>query len=318
MTNTRAIVTGAHGFIGRHAARRLAELGYEVAGIGHGSWDRCEWQEWGLQHWHATDVSLSSLVKHAELPAIIVHCAGSGSVSFSFQNPLQDFNRTVLSTVGVLEYVRSVSPATKIVYPSSAGVYGVAETLPIAESTACDPISPYGVHKLIAENMISSYCYSFGIAACIVRYFSIFGCGLRKQLLWESCQKLSVGDNNFMGTGLEVRDWLHIDDAVELLVVAKEHASSLCPIVNGGTGEGTTVREILNYIATLTAPVGVVPNFSDRKREGDPASYVANITRAIEWGWAPSTHWRSKIRAYVDWWHKENARKLASSLITRA
>jgi UDP-glucose 4-epimerase len=305
MDPAKIVVTGAHGFIGRHTARYFARQGHEVTGLGHGGWKVDEWRSWGLSGWHETDISIGALDQYANRPDVILHCAGSASVGLSLSDPLTDFHRTVTTTANVMEYVRAKSPATRVVYPSSASVYGIAETLPIKEDSRCAPISPYGVHKWIAEQLVMSYGRHYRIAASIVRLFSVYGCGLRKQLLWDGCRKLASGDHIFMGTGNEVRDWLHVEDTAELLCVAADHASPLCPVVNGGTGEGVNVRELLTHIANCLHADGTKPEFSETLRSGDPSAYIADASQANSWGWKPAEHWRDRVAEYVAWWQLE-------------
>lgn len=301
------LVTGTHGFLGRHTARFFARQGYAVTGIGHGEWLPEEWKQWGLREWHTGDVTIEALRQYASAPFAILHCAGSGSVPLSLVNPWEDFQRTVATTANVLEYVRIYSPATRVVYPSSASVYGVAETFPIAEGSRLAPISPYGVHKWMAEQLVQSYARQFQVSAAIVRFFSIYGCGLRKQLLWDACRKLAAGDCVFMGTGDEVRDWLHVGDAAALLLAAAENAAPECPVVNGGTGEGVSVRDLLNHIAQCQSPIARKPEFSGASRPGDPSRYIADISRATDWGWKPEKHWRERVAEYVAWWEQHRA-----------
>ena len=250
-------------------------------------------------------MSPPGLQDFAGTPDVMVHCAGSGSVAYSLSDPLSDFDRTVTTTATVLDYVRRRSPQTVVVYPSSASVYGVAKVLPISEDSATAPISPYGLHKWMAEQLVISYSTHYSVCASIVRLFSVYGCGLRKQLLWDGCRKLMAGDRVFMGTGGEVRDWLHIDDAADLLRVASEHATSQCPISNGGTGEGVCVREVLEHLANCLIVGGELPSFTDAQRPGDPSVYIADTTRAAQWGWKPSEHWRVRVAEYAAWWKLE-------------
>jgi UDP-glucose 4-epimerase len=313
----RVLVTGAHGFIGRHAARHFARHGHTVTGMGHGGWKVDEWRSWGLSHWQECDISLEALERHANKPDVILHCAGSGSVAFSMGDPLADFHRTVTTTANVMEYIRKYSPSSRIVYPSSASVYGVADTLPIREDSRCAPISPYGLHKLFAEQIIVSHSRHFEIAASVIRFFSVYGCGLKKQLLWDGCRKLAGGERTFMGTGDEIRDWLHVDDATALLYIAADQASPECPIANGGTGEGVSVRELLTHIAARLRPGCGEPVFSESLRKGDPSAYVADIGRANRWGWKPGAHWRDRVSEYVDWWQLEMGAEPSDSSAAR-
>ncbi|HEY3280929.1 MAG TPA: NAD-dependent epimerase/dehydratase family protein [Armatimonadota bacterium] len=298
------LVTGAHGFLGRHVARLFALQGHAVAGIGHGEWPPEEWSRWGLSEWHTSAVTIDALRQHAGAPSVIVHCAGSGSVPLSLVSPWEDFQRTVATTADVLEYVRVYSPATRVVYPSSASVYGVAKTFPIGEGSRLAPISPYGVHKLMAEQLVQSYGRQFQLPGAIVRFFSVYGCGLEKQLLWDACRKLAAGDCVFMGTGDEVRDWLYVGDAATLLLAAAANAAPRCPIANGGTGEGVSVRELLLQVSHSLNPNSSEPEFSGASRTGDPSRYIADISKATDWGWKPEKHWRDGVAEYVAWWQR--------------
>jgi UDP-glucose 4-epimerase len=304
MTIKTVFVTGAYGFIGRNVAKLFSEKGWTVLGIGHGSWARDEWQKWGISEWHAADISIDSLLTYAGSPEVIVHCAGSGTVGFSMTHPQQDFQRSVSTTVAVLEFVRLHAKQARVVFPSSAGVYGTTEKLPIAESDLLAPVSPYGVHKRIAEEVCCSYAQHFGVSVSVVRFFSVYGIGLRKQLLWDACVKIRNGGNSFFGNGTEIRDWLHINDAASLLLTASENASVECPIVNGGSGQGVSVREILNEIFICFGRSDEA-QFSGAPRSGDPVNYIADIKRACNWGWKPKTQWTDGVREYAEWFSKE-------------
>lgn len=301
------LVTGAYGFVGKFVARYFADQGYVVTGLGHGTWDSQEYSKFGLTFWHTSDVTLESLVTYAGEPDVIVHCAGSGSVGFSMAHPYQDYVRTVSSTAAVLEYVRLHSPRTAIVYPSSAAVYGLAQRLPIMEDAPLCPVSPYGMHKLLAEMLCRSYAASFNLPIAIVRFFSIYGAGLQKQLLWDACNKIAQGERVFFGTGAELRDWLHVTDAAALLFSVTSKASSACPIFNGGSGEGISVRDAL---ATLFAAYGIQegPKFNGEVRLGDPAGYQADMKNAMETlGWSPKVSLHAGMHDYVKWFKELNS-----------
>ena len=306
-TQSCILVTGAYGFLGRHVARLLGRQGHTVIGIGHGDWQQHEWESWGLRAWHSVDVNLQELQQHAGNPSTIIHCAGGGSVAFSITDPLADFERTVVTTAHVLEFIRLHAPTCRIVYPSSASVYGTVERVPIPENCPPAPISQYGTHKLMAEEMVSSYARQFGASASIVRLFSVYGCGLRKQLLWDASCKLSRNDYVFMGSGDEVRDWLDVEDAATLLVQAAGHASAECPIVNGGSGVGVTVREVLQHLCLSLHKKASSIRFSGVRRSGDPSRYVANCDSARAWGWEPKRSWKQGVEEYAAWWTRNNS-----------
>jgi len=301
MSNKQVIVTGAYGFLGRHVAKVFSQNGFSITGLGHGTWIRSEWQQWGLSEWHPCNLTMESLTTYVQQPDVVVHCAGSGSVGYSLTHPLQDYERTVSTTVTLLEFLRLHSPKTSFIYPSSAAVYGIAEKLPIAESAPLNPISPYGVHKKIVEEISQSYAHYFSIPVAIARFFSLYGPGLRKQLLWDSCVKIENGDFNFYGTGKEVRDWLHVKDAAHLLLTLSSRASSDALVVNGGTGKRTTVHEIIEEISRRMNKENNL-KFSHKPKLGDPPGYIADIKKATSLGWRPKVLLHDGIEEYVHWY----------------
>jgi UDP-glucose 4-epimerase len=299
------VITGAHGFIGRHVARRFASAGWEVIGLGHGNWSQSELVAYGISFWHSTDISLDALITYSGKPDVIVHCAGSGSVAFSMSHPFEDYARTAGTTAAVLEYIRLHSPRTKMVYPSSAAVYGMAKTLPIAETDPLLPVSPYGLHKVIAEMLCRSYASIFGLSVAVVRLFSIYGEGLQKQLLWDACSKITRGDSQFFGSGAELRDWLHVDDAANLIYTLAQIADVECPTVNGGSGFGVPVSEILTSVFEyFNSPMK--PLFTGQPRPGDPGGYQADVTSSGRFGWKAAISWREGVQKYVQWFKERN------------
>jgi UDP-glucose 4-epimerase len=299
------VVTGAHGFLGRHVARRFARAGWEVTGIGHGYWSQNELAAYGISFWHTSDISLEALVTYACEPEILVHCAGSGSVPFSIAHPYEDYSRTVATTAAVLDYIRLHSVGTKLIYPSSAAVYGKARKLPIAEADPLKPASPYGVHKAMAEMLCRSYASNFGLVVGIARLFSIYGEGLKKQLLWDACNKAAHGDATFFGSGAELRDWLHADDAADLLYTIAEKTERDCVTINGGNGEGVPVSDILKAIFEYSNSQ-LHPQFSGQPRAGDPPGYQADMTLATQLGWKSRVSWRDGVRRYVQWFSERS------------
>lgn len=297
---TSVVVTGANGFLGRHVSRVAAASGGRVTGIGRGTWTEAEAAAWGVTDSYETDLTVESLRSSAGSPDVIVHCAGSGSAAPAQADPGKDFARTVALTVEVLEFIRIHSPRTVLVYPSTGAVYGSPAHFPVSESDPAAPISPYGVHKRMAEAMIESYARHFGVRAAIVRIFSLYGPELRKQLLWDACLKATRGVFTFSGTGGETRDWVAVEDAAALLFLAATQADEEAPVVNCATGIETSMRDVL---AELFAALGVdeQPRFTGERRPGDLLRYAGDPTRALAWGWQPRLTWREGIRDYARW-----------------
>ena len=295
------LITGAAGFIGRHVASEFAKNGWHVTGIGHG--DRFDFRSHGISQWHQCDITLESLVSFSGKPDVIVNCAGSSSVGFSFDQPAVDFDLTVRITSNILEFIRIHSSASKLVSLSSAAVYGQVKSLPIFEGDQLNPLSPYGVDKLIAESLCQLYARQYGLSLAIVRPFSIYGDGLKKQLLWDACQKLRQGNLDFFGSGEEIRDWLHVKDLAEFLFLVAINESTARSVVNAGRGKGVPVKDILRQLISSFG-LKSEPNFSLKPKAGDPDAYIADISNALTLGWVPKIEWQEGVASYVAWYKK--------------
>jgi UDP-glucose 4-epimerase len=285
-------ITGANGFIGRHLVRALAVAGHEVHGIGHGAIQDVERQRLGLGSWLDGDIcaaNLDALAARSGLPSMIYHLAGGSSVGLSIAQPLEDFSRTVVSTARLLEWLRGSNPECRLIVASSAAVYGTGHRGPISEAAATVPMSPYGQHKLMMEQLCRSFAVSFGVRSTVARLFSVYGPHLRKQLLWDVCSRLQRGERSLAlgGTGAEMRDWTDIRDVVRLLSkIGEVPQRESYQIINGGSGLGTSVADVAGMLVKHWGGA-VAVEFSGVVRTGDPFSLVADDAqlRGIGFDW---------------------------------
>jgi UDP-glucose 4-epimerase len=305
-------ITGAKGFIGRYLSRHLSVKGDTVFGVGHGAWPPEVAVKQGVSFWINGEIdgaNLWQLLQHGGKPDVIYHLAGGSSVGFSMQSPQEDYHRTVTSTATLLEWVRCFSPDSKVVAVSSAAVYGDTKQVLLEEDGTYTPFSPYGYHKRLVELLAQSYVQNFGLRVAVVRLFSIYGPGLRKQLLWDICTKLAGKRDELAlhGTGEELRDWLHVDDAVRIVEVAGYHSAEGFAIFNGGTGIGTSVGDVVQLLGDAwgNAPKIV---FSGKQRPGDPVSLVADTTRLKrDLNIVAQQRLHDGIQSYVNWFKAEQA-----------
>lgn len=304
-------ITGGKGFVGRNLAQYLVMQQCRVFGIGHGFWTKQAFQKHGYQYWSNAEIEFSNLdhlASESGLPDAIFHLAGGSSVGPSIDRPYEDFQRTVDTTARLLEWVRKSAPKTKVIGVSSAAVYGAGKIGPIEESTTAYPVSPYGFHKYMLENLFKSYHENFDLDVAVVRLFSVYGAGLEKQLLWDICNKISHSTDNEIqlhGSGEELRDWLHISDATKLLWQIANDNMQEHLFINGGTSVGTKIKEVAKSIIQYWgAEVSV--NFSGEVRKGDPVSLIANTMLATSLGFRHEIDFEVGVAEVVEWYKARN------------
>lgn len=299
-------ITGANGFIGRYLTRELAGAGQAVHGIGHGAIEDPVAQRLGLQTWLNGEIdaaNLNALAGRSGLPSKIFHLAGGSSVGLSIAQPYEDFSRTVSSTARLLEWLRGSAPDCRLIVASSAAVYGAQYAGPISEDAATVPMSPYGQHKLMMEQLCRSYAANFGIRSVVARLFSVYGRHLRKQLLWDICCRLQQGERTLVlgGTGAEVRDWTDVRDVARLLRKLGElPLPEKFYVINGGSGRGTSVAEVTNVLIK-NWDGDIAARFSGVVRAGDPFSLLADDAslRRLSFDWRISIE--GGLADYVKW-----------------
>lgn len=299
------LITGAGGFLGRYVARHFSSQGWMVSGVGHSA-NNFSAKQCGIAHWLESDVnlpSLSNLIEKTRKPDVIFHCAGSGSVGKSWDAPLQAFERTALTTAAVIESMRCYAPESLLIYPSSAAVYGESTADALGEESVLHPMSPYGLHKLVSEDLCLGAQRIFGIRVAIIRFFSIYGPGLRKQLLWDVTRKLDAGGDTLTldGTGTELRDFIDADDAARLVEwVAEQSPIAESTILNGATGIPTSVASIARLLIDAMGKTGSVNlEFTGRCRPGDPSRLVGDTRKLEQIGFHSQVCVEEGIRRFV-------------------
>ena len=299
-------ITGANGFIGRYLARELANAGHAARGIGHGALTDFERQGLGLKTWINGEIdaaNLNALASGYGLPSKVFHLAGGSSVGLSISQPFDDFSRTVEGTARLLEWLRGSAPESQVIVVSSAAVYGADHCGRISEDAALSPMSPYGHHKLMMEQLCGSYALNFGVRSTIVRLFSVYGPNLRKQLLWDICCRLQRGERSLVlgGTGEEIRDWTDVRDVVRLLArIGELPPPESLRIINGGSGLGTRVADLANMlVGHWDGDVSV--RYSGVVRPGDPFSLLADDAnlRSLPFAWRIPVG--QGVADYVNW-----------------
>ena len=295
----KILVVGSEGFIGSNLCRYFVEKGLQVYGA-----DVVE----PLAYAKYQHIKVSRL--SAEWDDIFqltnfnlcINAAGSGNVPYSISHPLIDFEANAGDVIQILDAIRKYNPLCNYLHISSAAVYGNPIVFPIKETDILQPVSPYGFHKLMSELICKEYTELFNLRTAVIRPFSVYGEGLRKQLFWDICQKIDnsvEGKITLFGTGDESRDFIYIDDFVELIYLITSKCEFNGNIYNAASGQETTIKQIAKLV--MIEMPGVKINFSKGIRNGDPNNWRADITKIQALGFKPLISITEGLKRYLDW-----------------
>lgn len=308
----RILITGGAGYIGSIAAHLLISQGFDVTVL-----DDCSTG-------HAQAVSANAKFVQGSLQdrkaiqealkdcASVIHFAAKSLVNESVSNP--DLYRliNIEGSRNLIEEMRNANVG-RLVFSSSASIYGEPDTVPIAENARTRPTNPYGETKLAVEEMLSLEAKMRGLACISLRYFNVAGAlevvdgWLGEQhdpethLIPNILRSTAAEPMKIFGSdwntpdGTCVRDYVHVIDVVEAHITAlKALASSTHGIFNLGSGRGYSVREVLQTVSEVLGYE--VAQDKAPAREGDPAILVADISKVrSELNWEPTRNLRKMI-----------------------
>lgn len=291
-------VIGSEGFIGSHCVDFFLKTNNAVSGA--------DLFEQPARRYPYTKVSRLSpefdeIFRMGKFDAVI-NAAGSGNVPYSMSHPLIDFEANCLDTIRVLDEIRKHQPGCRYIHLSSAAVYGNPQKLPVSENDRTLPLSPYGWHKLISENLCLEYSTLYQLRIAIVRPFSVYGPGLRKQLFWDLYQKTkgAIGEIELFGTGDESRDYIHVQDLVDGIAHILAKAPMEGEAYNLASGKETPISEVVaRYFHALKMEQPY--RFNGHVRKGDPLNWCADISRMQTLGFNAGKSLDSGLSELAQW-----------------
>jgi dTDP-glucose 4,6-dehydratase/UDP-glucose 4-epimerase len=291
----KLLIIGSKGFIGSHCLSQLRSR-HEVFG--------CDiFTDYTETDFYLVDPAghdYEHIFQQNKFDACI-NCAGAASVPGSLSDPLRDFDLNVQCVARLLEAIRRNCPKCKFVNLSSAAVYGNAGVDLISEHEEVNPVSPYGFHKFMSEKICEEYYRFFGVGSSILRIFSAYGPGLRKQILWDLYKKSRSSDHvTLFGTGAECRDYIYVDDIVKAIEVVLHHSPFQASVYNLGNGVPVSTQALSEMFLNDLAWKGRV-SFNAQVRAGDPKTLTADISNIKALGFIPSTILETGLRNYALW-----------------
>lgn len=304
----KALVTGGAGFIGSNIVKMLLDKGWAVRVIDDlSSGHACNLKPFDVD-FRQGDIRDAAFVERAcEGVDAVFHLAACVGRQKSLDHPQTDSEINLLGAVNVLEGMRKHG-VPRIVYSSSAAIFGELLTPTIDEDHPQNADSPYGVSKLAAEKMILAYEGIYGIKSVCLRYFNIYGVNQRYDLYGNVipifAQRLHDGKPiSIYGDGTQTRDFLNVRDvaAANYLAATSDHAG----VFNLGSGSSITIRQLADMMqATTGREVGIqyLP-----KRPADVMHCKANTTKANTiLGFSAQVTLEDGLQEYLDWFERKD------------
>ena len=296
------LVTGGAGYIGSHIVRAFLKEGIEVVVIDDLSSGHAEFVPVAVPFVRGTlldhDLLMRTFAEHSVTG--VVHVAGYKYAGVSVQRPLHTYEQNVTAMATLLSAMQA-SEVERMVFSSSAAVYGTPQTDLVTEDTPKNPESPYGESKLIGEWLLRDQSVAAGLHYTALRYFNVVGSGALElrdtsphnlfplvfDALMEGRTPGINGDDYATPDGTCVRDYIHVADlALSHVAAARrlEAGEPVLPVYNLGSGDGVSVGRIMSTVATVTG-IDFVPVIGPR-RTGDPDRIVASgelAARDLDW-----------------------------------
>lgn len=256
-----------------------------------------------------TDESLMEKTLSENKFDYIFHFAAVASVADSVERPVETHQVNFDSVLLLLELIRKYQKNLKrLVFSSSAAVYGDEPTLPKREESIIRPLTPYAIDKFAAEQYVLDYNHLYGINTSAVRFFNVYGPNQNPEspysgvisILVDRYKKIQNGEETIFtlfGDGSQSRDFVYIEDVIQALLLVASKEESLGKQFNVGTGQAITLNDLVEVIdETLSV---ILPIKHATERDGDIKESVADISRLKELGYIPQFTINEGIRRYL-------------------
>jgi len=305
----KTLVTGGAGFIGSNIVHLLVEEGHQVTVLDNLlSGCRCNLDPFPDVEFIEGDVRDAETVAQAmDGVEVVFHLAASVGNTRSIEHPIEDSEINVIGTLRVLEAARRAG-VRKIVFSSSAGIFGELKYLPIREDHPVEPDSPYGASKLAAEKLCLAYAKLYDMEAACLRYFNVYGIKQRYDAYGNVipifAHRLLHGLPLIIyGDGEQTRDFVNARD-----VAVANYKAALANGVSGAFNVASGTRITINRLAELMSEAsGIRPVIQHApSRKGDVRHSLADISAAREaFGYEPAVGLEEGLVKYMDWAKRE-------------
>jgi UDP-glucose 4-epimerase len=301
LENKRIMVTGGAGFIGYHLCRKLAEIGSNVTVYDNLSSGKLQnVKDVPKAKFTKGDILHLKKLRNAEKVDIIYHLAAQVVVPYSMENPTEDFETNARGTLNVLEKARKDD--SRLIFASSAAVYGNPTKLPTPETYGFHPFSCYGLSKVVGEQYCEMYATQYGLEVTTFRFANVYGSRCHG-VINDFLDKIAKNPNKLeiIGTGQQSRDFVHVSDVVEALQGAALDKNTFNQTYNIGFGKTTKIIDLAKMmlrILNLLEKTNITT--TNVSWQGDINTIWFDITKAKkELKWTPKITLNEHIKKMI-------------------
>lgn len=299
------LVTGGAGFMGSHLVDRLVSEGWRVRvadNLSSGSLNNIR-HHMGSSNFEFLEADLKDPTKAVEAVkgvCTVFHFAANPEARVSATNPEVHFNENILATFNLLEAMRSLD-VNDLVFASSSSVYGEPKSIPVEEDASIRPVSVYGASKASCESLIHAYSSLYGIKSVALRYANVVGPRLRHGVVYDFIVKLlkHPEELEILGDGMQIRSYIHVDDAIEATLTAWNKTSCRFETYNIGNLDWISVNEIADAVAKIMGISGLKRTYKPMLHGvgwlGDVKKIALDTRRLRALGWSPKTNSKQAI-----------------------
>ncbi|MEA1943893.1 MAG: GDP-mannose 4,6-dehydratase [Euryarchaeota archaeon] len=296
------LVTGGAGFIGSHLVDRLINECTVTAydNLSTGKEENLPENALFVKGSLEDSDLVKKIIDDADID-VIFHIGANASVPHSVDNPRYDFEANALGTFNILESCLDLN-VEKVVYASTAAVYGEPVYTPIDENHPLHPISPYGASKLAGERYGFAFKETYGIDFAAIRIFNTYGPRQPRYVMYDFIHKLRRNPKllEVLGTGEQIRDYCYVSDMADAFVLVAEQGSG---VYNAAGGSPTSIKHLAELMVAIISPEAEI-RYGGKTWAGDVNTLYADITRIRELGFNPKVGFEEGVRKMITWFEK--------------
>jgi UDP-glucose 4-epimerase len=315
LKNKKVLVTGGAGFIPSHVTDLLVKKGAIVTAIDNlktgslrnleKSKDKINFQKIDVRDFK----KVKGVVRDQD---IVFHFAANADVPYSVKHPKYDFDTNTIGGFNILKSCVDFN-VKKVIYASSAAVYGEAKYIPIDEKHPLNPCSPYGASKLATESLGFAYYKTYGLPFITIRIFNTYGERQPRYVMYDLLKKLYKDPTKLevLGTGEQIRDYCYVTDAARAFILAAENGNAVGEVFNLAGGNPISIKQFVKLLLKILKLKDTKVHYTGKSWKGDIIKLVADVSKMKKiLSFEPKMSFTEGVQKLHNWLVKQDEKRI--------